>query len=57
MVYTKLLKTTWESLYDPQKQVMETMDEFFHQDYEQCINGTTMNRDEYIHHVVAQKKI
>jgi hypothetical protein len=56
MDYTELLKNTWDSLYDPKKDIIETIDKFFHKDYEQCINGVHLNRTEYIHHVIEQRK-
>lgn len=28
----------------------------FHENYSQCINGVTLNRDEYIQHVIEQRK-
>ncbi len=56
MIYTELLKNIWDSLYDPKMDVIKTVEKFFHQDYEQCINGVSMNRNEYIHHVLEQKK-
>src|SRR5580704_6265941 len=56
MFYIELMKNTWSSLYDPKTQVIDVIDKFFHQDYQQCINGCKMNRDEYIHHVLEQKK-
>lgn len=56
MLYTELLKNIWNSVYDPQIDVSKTTEKFFHQDYEQCINGVNMNRSEYVHHVIEQKK-
>jgi len=56
MMYTELLKNAWNSLYDPQIEVAQAIEQFFHPDYEQCINGVCINRDEYIHHVLEQKK-
>ena|SRR3990167_10793861 len=56
MIYTELLKNVWSSLYDPQTEVNKIIEKFFHQDYEQCINGVSMNRNEYVHHVLEQKK-
>lgn len=56
MINTKLLKNIWDSLYNPEMDVVKTVEKFFHQDYEQCINGVNMNRNEYIHHVLEQKK-
>ncbi len=56
MIYTTILKNTWKALYDPKMDVTQAVEQFFHQDYEQCINGIVMNRNEYIHHVLEQKK-
>ncbi|CAN5465559.1 hypothetical protein BH10PSE19_BH10PSE19_01090 [soil metagenome] len=56
MNYIDLLKNIWNSIYDPKTEVIETIEKFFHQDYEQCINGVGMNRTEYIHHILEQKK-
>lgn len=56
MIYTKLLKNIWDSLYDPQIEVSKAIEKYFHKNYEQCINGVRMNRGEYIHHVLEQKK-
>lgn len=57
MNYTNLLKSIWEILYDPKKDVAQTVETFFHSEYEQCINGVFMKRDQYIDHVREQKKI
>ncbi len=51
-----LLKNIWEALYDPKTNVSETIEQFFHQDYEQCINGVFMDRAQYIQHVIEQRK-
>ncbi len=51
-----ILKNIWAAIYDPQKDILAVLDEFFHHDYEQCINGVIMFRPEYINHVSAQKK-
>lgn len=51
-----LLKTIWEALYNPQSDTIVTIKKFFHPDFEQCINGVVMQRDEYINHVLEQKK-
>lgn len=56
MTYTHLLKNIWNSIYDPKIEVISIVEKFFHQDYEQCINGVSMNRDKYIDHVVEQRK-
>lgn len=50
------LKTIWAAVYDPKQDVTEVIQKFFHSNYTQCINGLTMNRDEYIEHVIEQKK-
>lgn len=56
MPYIDLLKNIWNFIYDPEADVIEKIEEFFHQDYEQCINGVSMNRTEYIQHVLAQRQ-
>ena len=56
MIYTELLKNIWQSIYDPQLETVKTVEQFFHPDYEQCINGVKMNLNEYIPHVLEQKK-
>lgn len=56
MNYIELLKNIWNALYDPHTNVIEIVNKFFHRDYEQCINGVSMNRNEYVHHVIEQKK-
>lgn len=50
------LKHIWAEVYDPHKNTTNVIEEFFHPDYEQCINGITIKRPEYINHVIAQKK-
>ncbi len=50
-----LLKKIWESLYDPKKEVSVVVNQHFHPDYSQCINGVEMGFDDYISHVVEQK--
>lgn len=50
------LKNIWTVVYDPKNDVTAVIEEFFHPDYEQCINGVIMSRPEYIDHVMAQKK-
>lgn len=56
MIYTELLKNVWKLLYDPHENVIEIIDKFFHHDYRQCINGVELNRNEYINHVIEQRK-
>ncbi|MCW8398674.1 hypothetical protein OQJ26_07715 [Legionella sp. PATHC038] len=56
MSYSDLLKRIWESVYDPNFDVASTVKQFFHPEYEQCINGVIMNRNDYIAHVIEQKQ-
>ncbi len=56
MNYIDRLKNIWSVIYDPKKDVAAVIEEFFHPDYEQSINGVIMSRSEYINHVIAQKK-
>ncbi len=56
MNYINRLKIICTALYDPQKDVAAVVEEFFHPEYVQCINGVTMSRSEYINHVVAQRR-
>ncbi len=56
MNYIDRLKNIWNVVYDPNNDVTQTIEEFFHPDYEQSINGVSMLRPEYIEHVRAQKK-
>lgn len=51
-----LLKNIWESVYDVDKDVCEVVKKYFHPNYTQCINGVEMNFDNYISHVIEQKK-
>jgi hypothetical protein len=55
MKYIDRLKDIWTAVYDPKKDTAAVIDELFHPDYEQCINGVIMSRPEYIDHVLAQK--
>jgi hypothetical protein len=52
----ELLKEIWDCLYHPTTDVTATIEKYFHSDYEQCINGHTLNRAEYIQHVLAQRE-
>ncbi len=52
----ELLKDIWKSLYDHKINASETIETFFHRDYEQCINGVFMNRTQYIQHVLEQRE-
>jgi len=56
MKYTNLLKTIWNTVYDPTQDTQAMIQKYFHTDYEQCINGVIMKLPEYISHVIQQKK-
>ena len=56
MSYKDLLKKVWDSIYDPNQDVVATVEKFFHQNYEQCINGVNMDRTQYIQHVLEQRQ-
>lgn len=56
MAYIDLLKNIWDLIYDPKIDPAATIESFFHQDFEQSINGVSMNRTEYTSHVLAQKQ-
>jgi len=56
MTCTDLLKNIWNSIYDPKIDAIETIERFFHPNYEQCINGVSMNRTQYVQHVLEQKQ-
>lgn len=54
MKYANLLKNIWHSIYDSKNDVVETIEKFFHPDYEQTINGVA--RSMYTQHVIEQTK-
>jgi hypothetical protein len=54
--YLETIFQIWSELYDKNKDTKSTIEKFFHDDYTQCINGVTMDRTEYIEHVIEQKK-
>jgi hypothetical protein len=56
MAYIDLLKNILDVIYDPNINIIEITDKFFHKDYEQCINGVDMSRAEYIQHLLAQRQ-
>lgn len=56
MNHTERLKNIWQSVYANGSEVVSVIEIFFDPDYEQCINGITMHRPEYINHVIAQKQ-
>ena len=56
ITYTALLTNIWDSIYNSNGEIIKIIEKFFHQDYEQCINGVSMNRTQYIHHVLEQRQ-
>jgi hypothetical protein len=56
MTYTDLLKNIWQVVYDHKADTTQMITQHFHINYEQCINGVILKRDEYIQHVIEQKK-
>ncbi|WP_019215423.1 hypothetical protein [Legionella tunisiensis] len=54
--YIDLLKI-FGILFMTLKQMLLKNREIFHKEYEQCINGVSMNRTEYIQHVLAQRQM
>jgi hypothetical protein len=43
-------------LYAKDQDPIAVIEEFFHEDYIQSINGVVLNRGEYIRHVIEQRK-
>jgi len=56
MNHTERLKAVWRDVYDPRQNVTDVIEQYFDEDYTQCINGVTMDRAQYIDHVMEQKK-
>jgi len=46
----------WKVLYAKDQDPKSVIEEFFHKDYTQSINGVVLNRAEYINHVIDQRK-
>lgn len=46
----------WKVLYDKNQDPKLVIEDFFHEDYTQSINGIILNRSEYITHVIEQRK-
>ncbi|RUP38081.1 MAG: hypothetical protein EKK63_13295 [Acinetobacter sp.] len=46
----------WKVLYDKNQDPKLVIEDFFHEDYTQVINGIILNRSEYINHVIEQRK-
>jgi hypothetical protein len=55
MTYSNLLKRIWDEIYDPHRDVIQKVQQYFHKDFKQCINGVSMNREEYTQHILQQK--
>ena len=45
----------WQVLYAKDQDPKLVIEEFFHEDYTQSINGVILNRVEYIRHVIEQR--
>ena len=50
------LKNIWAEVYRSERDTAEVIEEFFHPDCKQCINGAIAYRPEYVNHVMAQKQ-
>ena len=46
----------WQVLYAKDQDPKLVIEEFFHEDYTQSINGVILNRVEYLRHVIEQRK-
>jgi hypothetical protein len=46
----------WKVLYAKNQDPKSVIEEFFHENYTQSINGIILNRSEYIDHVIEQRK-
>jgi hypothetical protein len=46
----------WKVLYAKDQDPKSVIEEFFHENYTQSINGIILNRSEYIDHVIEQRK-
>lgn len=46
----------WQMLYAKDQDPKSVIDDFFHEDYSQSINGVILNKDEHIQHVIEQRK-
>jgi hypothetical protein len=55
MSYLEQIFHLWTILYDKNHDPKSVIQELFHHDFTQCINGTVLNRCEYTHHVIAQR--
>ncbi len=55
-MYAELLKEIWAAVYVPNTDIIKTIEKYFHLDYTQCINGVKLNKDQYLTHVIEQRK-
>ena len=46
----------WKVLYNKNQDPKLVIEDFFHEDYTQSINGIILNRSEYITHVIEQRQ-
>ncbi len=56
MSYLEKIFHIWDILYDKNQDPKVAIEEFFHKDYNQTINGLSLNRAEYINHIIEQRK-
>ena len=56
MNYIEQVKKIWDLIYHPDTDIVSIIEKYFHEAYEQCINGVMMNRARYIEHVLEQRK-
>ena len=55
MSYAVLIKNFWRELYSTDKNTVSVVKKYLHENYQQCINGVTMDSNKYIQHVEQQK--
>lgn len=51
------LKTIWTEVYNQDLDTESIIHKHFNDDYTQCINGVSLNKAEYIKHVISQKQL
>lgn len=50
------MKQAWNDVYNPELDVATVIEQYFHPEYTQCINGVSMDRANYTQHVIEQRK-
>jgi hypothetical protein len=55
-MYFKKLKEIWEQVYNPETNINDVIEKYFHPEYKQCINDETLDREQYLSHVEEQRK-